>query len=153
MVFYYPNTAQLLNCVKKAVRVIFFLSKSRSFAKQSYMKKFSLIITFLLAVLILQSCKKDTIIAYATSSNTLFAVINDTTWSASDISASLTYNAAAKTKVFTCTGIGSSKKVAFTITATGQSNTASFPLQTFLSDGAGTNFAYYTATNSGDYVQ
>jgi len=118
------------------------------------MKRLSLIATLILAVLLLQNCKKDTITETATSSNTLFAVINDTTWSATKINASLTYNAAAKTKVFTCTGFATNQEVAFTITATNQTdNSASFPVQSFSDDGVATTFAYLTSTGSGNYVQ
>ena len=53
------------------------LGKSRSFAKQSNMKKLSLIATLIIAVLLLQKCKTDTVTATATSSNTMFAVINE----------------------------------------------------------------------------
>jgi hypothetical protein len=147
------NTAQLLNCVKNAVRAIFFPAKSRSFAKQSNMKKLSLIITLLLAVLLLQNCKKDTYTAVATSSNTLFAVINDTTWSAVDIQASLTYNSANKTKVFTCTGIATNQKVTFNVTATNTDNTASFPLENFQDNGSTITFDYLRANSSGTYIE
>jgi hypothetical protein len=122
----------LLNCVKNAVPVIFFPGKNRSFAKQSNMKKLSLIITLLLAVLLLQNCKKDTFTGIATSNNTLFAVINDTTWSAINIQAALTYNSATKTKVFTCTGSATNQQVTFNITANSGTNSASFPLQTLM---------------------
>jgi hypothetical protein len=143
---------QLLNSVKKRVPAIFFPGKNRSFAKQSNMKRLSLIITLLLAVLLLQNCKKDSITEIATSSNTLFAVINDTTWSATDIHASLTYNAASKTKVFSCTGIATNQKVIFNVTATHASNTASFPLQTFQADSTTITFAYQRANSAGTYI-
>jgi len=116
------------------------------------MKKLSLIITLLLAVLLLQNCKKDTYTEIATSNNTLFAVINDTTWSAVNIQAALTYNSATKTKVFTCTGIATNQKVTFNITATNTINTASFPLQTFNDDGSTITFGYLRANSSGTYI-
>jgi hypothetical protein len=146
------NTVQLLNCVKNPVPAIFFPGKNRSFAKQSYMKKLSLIITLLLAVLLLQNCKKDTYTAVATSSNTLFAVINDTTWSAVGIHASLTYNSATKTKVFACTGTATNQEVEFNITATNAINTASFPLQSFHDDSTTITFAYLRANTAGTYI-
>jgi len=116
------------------------------------MKKLSLIITLLLAVLLLQNCKKDTYTEVATSSNTLFAVINDTTWSAVNIQASLTYNSATKTKVFTCTGTATNQEVTFTITADNTINTASFPLETFNDDGVNNTFAYLRANSAGTYI-
>ncbi len=146
------DAVQLLNSVKKQLPAIFFPGKNRSFAKHSYMKRLSLIITLLLAVLLLQNCKKDTFTETATSSNTLFAVINDTTWTATNIQASLTYNAATKTKVFTCTGIATNQKVIFNVTATHASNSGSFPLQTFQADGSTITFAYQRANSSGTYL-
>jgi hypothetical protein len=117
------------------------------------MKKLSLIITLLSAVLLLQKCKKDTYTAYATSTNTLFAIVNDTTWSADTINAAITYNSAAKTKVFTCTGIANNKKVTFSINIPSSSNTPGFPLNTFFADSAKMyQFAYYTKGN-GDFVE
>ncbi len=116
------------------------------------MKKLSLIITLLLAVLLLQNCKKDTYTETATSTNTLFAVINDTTWSAVDIQASLTYNSATKTKVFTCTGTATNQEVTFNVTANNAANTASFPLQTFNDDGSTITFGYLRASSSGTYI-
>ncbi|HZY39706.1 MAG TPA: hypothetical protein VFE53_23790 [Mucilaginibacter sp.] len=116
------------------------------------MKKLSLLITLLLAVLLLQNCKKDTITETATSNNTLFAVINDTTWSAVNIQASLTYSSATKTKVFTCTGTATNQEVTFNITANNTTNTASFPLQTFNDDGSTITFGYLRANSSGTYI-
>jgi hypothetical protein len=117
------------------------------------MKKLSLIITLLLAVLLLQNCKKDTITEIATSNNTLFAVINDTTWSAVNIQAALTYNSAAKTKVFTCTGTATNQEVTFNITATNTNNTASFPLQSFQDNASTITFDYLRANTSGTYIE
>jgi hypothetical protein len=114
------------------------------------MKKLSLIITLLLAVLLLQKCKKDTYTAYATSGNTMFAVINDTTWSADTIQAVITYNSATKSKVFTCTGIANNKEVNISLTLPTSSNTPGFPLSTFNADVAGNNvFSYYVKGNNG----
>ena len=147
----------MLICVKKPILVILFLAKSRSFAKQTYMKKISLIATLLLAVLLLQKCTKDTISGSAMSSTLLFAVINDTTWNADTVNAALTYNSTTKTKVLTCTAIGDNKEVNLSITQTFNAiNTAGFPLNTaFNADAAGNNvFSYYTAqkNSSGVFV-
>jgi hypothetical protein len=114
------------------------------------MKRLSLIITLLLAVLLLQKCKKDTYSAYATSNNTMFAVINDTTWSADTIHAVITYNAASKSKIFTCTGIANNKEVNISITLPTSTNTPGFPLTTYNADATGNNlFSYYTKGNGG----
>ena len=120
------------------------------------MKKISLIATLLLAVLLLQKCKKDTVTATATSSTTLFATINDTLWNADTINASITYNSATKNKVFTCTGIANNKEINFSCTQTTNAiNTAGFPLTVFNADAAGNNtFSFFTAqkNTSGNYV-
>lgn len=145
----------MLICVKKPILVILFLAKSRSFAKQTYMKKISLIATLLLAVLLLQKCTKDTVTATATSSTTLFATINDTLWNADTIKASITYSSATKNKVFTCTGIANNKEINMSCTQTNAINTAGFPLIAFNADAAGNNtFSFFMAqkNTSGNYV-
>ncbi len=119
------------------------------------MKKISLIATLLLAVLLLQKCKKDTVTATASSSTTLFATINDTLWNADTINASITYNSATKNKVFTCTGIGNNKEINMACTQTNAINTAGFPLTVFNADAAGNNtFSFFMAqkNTSGNYV-
>jgi hypothetical protein len=121
------------------------------------MKKISLIITLLLAVLLLQKCKKDTETATAMSSTLLFAVINDTTWNADTVKAVITYNSATKTKVLSCSAVGNNKEVSMSVTQSVNAlNTAGFPLNTiFNADAIGTNlFSYYTAqkNSSGVFV-
>ena len=117
------------------------------------MKKLSLIITLLLAVLLLQKCKKDTYTAYAASTNTMYAIINDSTWSADTTQAAITYNSAAKTKVFTCSGIANNKEVTFSVNIPSSSNTPGFPLYTFNADSANLHqFAFYTK-GSGVFVE
>ena len=118
------------------------------------MKKLSLIITLLSAVLLLQNCKKDSITETVTSSNTLFAVINDTTWSADTIKAAMVYNSLSKTKVLTCTGIAKNKEVNFMVTQPTAINTTGFPLSTFNADAAGTiTFSYFAAATANNFVQ
>jgi hypothetical protein len=112
------------------------------------MKKISLIVTLLLAVLLLQKCKKDTETGSAMSTTLLFAVINDTTWNADTVNAVLTYNSATKTKVLSCSAVGDNKGVSMSVTQTVNAlNTAGFPLNTvFNADAIGTNlFSYSTA--------
>jgi hypothetical protein len=119
------------------------------------MKKLSLIAPLLIVVLLLQKCKTDTITANATSSNTMFAVINDTTWSADTINAAIVYNAATKSKVFTCSGIAKNKEVNISVTLNNSTNTTGFPLSTFNADAAGLNtFSYATSPgNDLNFVQ
>ena len=116
------------------------------------MNKLSLIVALLLAVLLLQKCKKDTISETATSSNTLFALIDDSTWNADTIHASLTYTAATQTKVFLCTGIADNKEVNIQITQTDAVNSAGIPLMSFNSNGGSNNFSYYTSELTGGKV-
>jgi hypothetical protein len=139
----------VLNCVKKTIPSILFLAKSRSFAKQSHMKKIYLIVTLLSAVLLLQNCKKDTVVASATSTAILFADINDTTWNPTTISAGITYNAAAKTKVLNCTGTTTNQQVTFSVLLNNASNTPGFTVGgTYNVNTAGTvNFAYNILQN------
>jgi hypothetical protein len=95
------------------------------------MKKIYLFVTFLLAVLLLQNCKKDTVIATATSANLFFAVINDTSWNADTVNASITYTSATKSKIFTCSGVGLNKEINMSVTLHNAPNTTGFPLETF----------------------
>jgi len=118
------------------------------------MKKLSLIATLIIAVLLLQKCKTDTVTATATSSNTMFAVINDTTWSADTINASITYNAATNAKVCTFIGTARDKQVRVSVTVNNGTSTAGFPIGTYNADAAGKNtFAYYTSSGNGVFVQ
>jgi hypothetical protein len=121
------------------------------------MKKFSLIVTLLLAVLVLQKCTKDPYSATAQSSNLFFAIINDTTWNADTVKASITYNSASNTKVLSCSAVGSNKKLLMSVTQTvNVYNSAGFPINTaFNADAAGNNkFVYQTLQKNaqGDLV-
>jgi hypothetical protein len=117
------------------------------------MKKLSLIITLFLAVLLLQKCKKDTFTETVTSTNTFFAIVNDSTWSADTVTAAMNYYAATNTKVLSATGIADNKEVNFTITQTSAINTAGFPLITFNANPSGSNaFSYYTAEKNASGV-
>jgi hypothetical protein len=118
------------------------------------MKRLSLIAILISAVLLLEKCKSDTITATAVSSNTMFATINDTTWSADTINASVTYTSATKTKVFTCTGTGKDKRVSISLTLNNSTNTPGFPQQIYNADAAGLNtFAYYISSGNNVFVQ
>ncbi|MDF2432784.1 MAG: hypothetical protein JWP44_2415 [Mucilaginibacter sp.] len=97
------------------------------------MKKISLIATLFSAVLLLQNCKKTTVTAYTTSTEPMIAFINDTTWiaKAANVKATLTYNSAAKTKVFTCTGLSNNQQINLYATQHNVTNTTGFPLATY----------------------
>lgn len=125
------------------------------FGKLLYMKRFSPIIILLLTAFLLQNCKKDTVTATASSNTTLFAVINDSTWTADTVTAAITYNAATKTKVFSCTGVGLGKEINMALTQNNAINTGGFPLATFVVDNtSNVLLSYYTEQKnaSGVYV-
>ncbi|WP_259068002.1 DUF6252 family protein [Mucilaginibacter sp. X4EP1] len=97
------------------------------------MKKISLIATLILAVLLLQNCKKDTATATTTSTEPMIAIINDTTWIASkdSVKAAIVYNSAAQTKVLTCQGTSNNKQINLYVTQHNVGNTTGFPLNTY----------------------
>ena len=95
------------------------------------MKKISLIAALLLAVLLLQNCKKDVFTASTTSTEPMIALINDTTWVSDTIKAAVTYNSATNTKVFTCTGISNNKQINLYATQLYAGNTPGFALSTY----------------------
>jgi hypothetical protein len=118
------------------------------------MKKISLTVTLLLAVLLLQKCKKDSVTAVVSSTNTLFAYIDGTEWVGDTINAVITYNSATKTKVLSCVATGNNKQIKMSVTQQNATNTPGFPLSTFTADSSKNNlFAYLTAqkNNSGNY--
>jgi hypothetical protein len=95
------------------------------------MKKISLIATLLSVVLLLQNCKKDTVTASTTSTEPMIAFINDTTWIATNVQASITYNSANNTKVFTCTGLANNQQINMLVTQHNAANTTGFALSSY----------------------
>ena len=119
------------------------------------MKKISLIATLLFAVLLLQNCKKDTVTATTISTAQIIATINDTTWTADTVHAVLTYTAATKNKVFTCSGIALNKEINLYFTQKNASNTSGLALQTYNVDTtSNVALSYYTEqpNSAGTYV-
>ncbi|WP_428331162.1 DUF6252 family protein [Mucilaginibacter sp.] len=98
------------------------------------MKKISLIATLLSVILLLENCKKDTVIASANSTYYLIANINDSTWNTDSTNAIVTYNTANQSKVFTCSGTVDNKQIQFSLTKPISSNTSGFPLGTYTVD-------------------
>src|ERR1700755_2579557 len=103
------------------------------------MKKILLVCSLISAVLLLQNCKKDTVTATATSTQVLFADINDSTWTPDTLSAAVTYNSIAKTKVFSLVAQADNKQVKISVTQKNSANTTGFPLNVYNADAAGTN--------------
>jgi hypothetical protein len=95
------------------------------------MKKFSLIAILFSAILLLENCKKDTVVATATSTNFFIANIKDSTWYTDTVSATLTFNSATNTKTFACSGTSISKELAISVTTKSSANSAGFPIGTY----------------------
>lgn len=118
------------------------------------MKRTSLIAALVLTIVLLQNCKKDVVTATTFSNKTLFAAINDTVWTADTVKASITYNSASKTKVFSCTGVGTNKEISLLITQNKAINTSGFPIATYNVDStSNVVLTYYTwqRNSSGGY--
>jgi len=119
------------------------------------MKRISLIAIVFSAVLLLQNCKKDTYTATASTTSTLYAVINDTTWTPDTLSASITYNSVAKTKVFSFSGQILGKQINAAVTKSSGSNTPGFPLATYnVNNTSNVVLTYFNKqkNSSGNYV-
>lgn len=109
------------------------------------MKRIFLFVALLSILALLQNCKKDVVTATTFSNKTLSAVVSDTLWTADTVNASITYTAASKTKVFSCSGMGSSKEIDFLITQKKAGNTSGFPTGTFNVDStSNVALSYYT---------
>lgn len=110
----------------------------------------------LLSAICIQSCKKDvTTSASTTSDKILSANINGVAWNPDTVSASITYNAATKTKTFSVVGIALQKKVSVSVAVPNSINTAGFPFATYKVDATNNvQLAYYTqAVINGDFTQ
>ena len=121
------------------------------------MNKIRLIALFLISAWLLQSCKKDTFTGTVGNPNIrLQAFIDGTVWTPIDtINTTLTYSAAAQTKLFFCQGTVAQKQVSMAIKLPTNSNTAGFTLGTYVVDAtANTSLQYYTQQKNinGNYV-
>ncbi|MFA6245749.1 MAG: DUF6252 family protein [Mucilaginibacter sp.] len=79
------------------------------------MKKNALFLFIIPVVILSQSCKKSSS-ADTTPTPVFQAYIGSPVWTPDTVSASITYNATAKTKVFTCGGVKDQKKIDITLT-------------------------------------
>ena len=91
------------------------------------MKKVSLSVLTILFALFFQSCKKSTTDDTTTTPAQLTAIINSTNWTPDTLNASITYNTATKTKVFSFTGTHRQKQIACTVTLNNATATNDFP--------------------------
>ena len=92
------------------------------------MKKILFVVCFLGLITFLENCKKDTVYATATSTKTLIADINDSTWIADTINASINYSNNIKTFAFS--GFYNNKEVTVSVAKT-LTNTPGFALGTY----------------------
>jgi hypothetical protein len=90
------------------------------------MKKISLSVFAIFIILFFQNCKKSTTDNSTTTLPQLTAIINGITWTPDTLSASITYNAAAKTKTLSFTGTHSQKQIACTVTLNNATATNDF---------------------------
>lgn len=113
------------------------------------MNKLRLLIFLLIAVFIIQSCKKETIVGTAYTTKPFQANINGSVWAPDTISNTITYNATSQTKVFTLMGTKAQKQIIMTVKLSGASNTPGFTLGTYDVDTTTVIVKYNTQVNSG----
>lgn len=116
--------------------------------------KYTLLLVF--CALLIQSCKKDEITSTTTTTApvTAFqAYLNGTLWAPADtLGATITYNAATKTKVLTCSGTKYPQQVNLTVTQSNATSGNSFPIGTYTTNAT---FDYRTqqkTSNGYEYV-
>lgn len=122
------------------------------------MRKIQLLMLFVLSAIIFQGCKKDVVTSASTTSDQILAAtINGTSWIPDDVTATITYDAATKTKSFDVVGTTDLKRVKWTVTlsdAASATNVNSFPLSTYRVDTTErVKMAYYTSAGGGSYDQ
>jgi len=119
------------------------------------MKKVSLSVLTILFALFFQSCKKSTTDDTTTTPAQLTAIINSTNWTPDTLNASITYDTATKTKVFSFTGTHSQKQIACTVTLNNATATNDFPTGANTVDNSGNPLMVYSTqqkNSSGNYV-
>jgi hypothetical protein len=119
------------------------------------MNKLKLITFVLLSAVLIQSCKKDTVTATAYTTDPFQANINGATWAPADsTSSTITYNSAAKTKIFNLSGEKDQKQIIMSIRLNNASNTPGFALATYTvdADAVAVNFNTIQKNSSGSYV-
>ena len=109
------------------------------------------------SVMLFQNCKKDSTVTSTTTTTSplLQAYINDILWEPDTLSASITYTAATKAKVFNFTGTKSQKRVNFSLTLPNATNNADFTAATYMIDANNNPLMVYSTqqkNTSGAYV-
>lgn len=122
------------------------------------MKPFLILTLCFWGAVLMQGCKKDSTdddtTTTATETPMLQAYIGGTAWTPDTLNTTLVYNAATGSKLLTCTGTKSQKRIVFSIKLPGATNDSSFPAGTYNVDGtAGVSMSYYTQqlTTAGFY--
>ena len=113
---------------------------------------------FVLSAIIFQGCKKDVVTSASTTSDQILAAtINGTSWIPDDVTATINYDANAKTKTFNVVGTADLKRVKWTITlsdAASATNVNTFPIATYKVDATNrVKMAYFTSTGGTSYDQ
>jgi hypothetical protein len=112
---------------------------------------------FVLSAIIFQGCKKDVVTSASTiSDQILAATINGTSWIPADVTATINYDATAKTKSFNVVGTTDLKRVKWTITLSDATatNVNTFPIATYKVDATDkVKMAYFTSTGGTSYTQ
>jgi hypothetical protein len=121
------------------------------------MRKIQLLMLFVLSAIIFQGCKKDVVTSASTTSDQILAAtINGTSWIPDDVTASITYDATAKTKSFDVVGTVDLKRVQWSITLSDATTTTTnaFPLATYKVDATDrVKMVYYTSVDGTNYNQ
>ncbi|HEY9000017.1 MAG TPA: DUF6252 family protein [Mucilaginibacter sp.] len=111
--------------------------------------------TFLLlaGLLMIESCKKDTIVGTAYTTKPFQANINGSVWAPDTISNTITYNSTNKTKTFVLEGTEAQKQVIMTVILNNASNTPGFAIGTYNVDASSVLINYNTQVlQNGQYV-
>lgn len=119
------------------------------------MKKNALFLFIIPAVIVSQSCKKNTSADPVTPTPVFQAYIGTPLWTPDTVSASIAYNTTAKTKVFTCSGVKDQMKIDITLTDPTPGNNSGITLGTYnVTENSSVLFTYSTQNKNtaGEYV-
>jgi len=119
------------------------------------MKNLALSALLFATILLFQNCKKSSTDETTTTAAKLSAYINTTAWTPDTLSAAITYNAAAKTKVFSVSGTQSQKQVNFSVKLANATSVNDFTLATYAVDATGNPLMVYSTQQkdaTGAYV-
>jgi len=120
------------------------------------MKPLLILTLFFWGAVLMQGCKKDSTDDETTATETpiLQAYIGGNVWTPDTLNTTLVYNAATGSKLLTCTGTKSQKRIVFSIKQPGATNDSGFPAATYnVDDTTGVSMSYYTQqlTTAGVY--